>query len=114
MMVHFDEPPLIIRWDDDTKTVWAEWREAPSAERYRRGLAAALELIQQKTARRWLGGIQNLASLSVEHLKWTSEDWTPRALAAGLRWMALIRPKKVLMKMIVKSYVTRVDERDLI
>lgn len=112
-MLHFEERSLTIHWDDDTKIIWAEWKETPSAEIYRRGLNAGLELLQQKKARKWLADTRLLGALQTEDVKWGNEDWMPRMLAAGLRWMAFVTPKKVIAKMMVKNVVSRIDAHDL-
>lgn len=112
-MMHFNERFLTIHWDEDTKVIWAEWKETPAGEPYRRGLNAAIDLIRQKKGRKWLADVKHLGAVSTEELKWTNEDWMPRALAAGLRWMAFVTPKKAITKVMVKNVVSRVDDHDL-
>ena len=112
-MVHFDEQFLTIHWDEDTKVIWAEWKGNPAGEVYRRGMQAGLELIQQRKARKWLADTKLFGTLPTEDMKWAYEDWLPRALAAGLRWMAFVTPKKVIAKTIMKNVTSRVDEHAL-
>lgn len=112
-MVHFDERFLTIHWDEDTKAVWAEWKEATGGESFRRGLNVGLELVLQKKSRRWLADTKNLGAVSAEDLKWTNEEWIPSVVAAGVRSMAFIVPKKVIAKIVVKSGVSRIDENEL-
>ena len=77
------------------------------------GLNAGLELVLQKKSRRWLADTKNLGAVSAEDLKWTNEEWIPRVVAAGVRSMAFIMPKKVVAKIVVKSGVSRIDENEL-
>lgn len=112
-MVYFDERFLTIHWDEPTQAVWAEWKEVVTGEPFRRGLNAGLELIHEKKARNWLADTKLLGPVPIEDLKWTNEDWMPRALAAGLRRMAFVIPKKVVVQMAVKDVVSKVDESAL-
>jgi hypothetical protein len=112
-MMHFDERFLTIHWDEDTKAVWAEWKEAVEGEPFRRGLNAGLELVRQKKARKWIADTKHMGVVSVEDVKWTNEDWIPRVVAAGLRWMAFVMPRKVVAKMAVKTVVSKLGEHEL-
>ena len=37
----------------------------------------------------------------------------PRAVAAGLDWMAFVMAKKVVMQLTMKSFMARINDRDL-
>jgi SpoIIAA-like len=112
-MVYFNERFLTIHWDEDTQAVWAEWKEAVGGEPFHRGLNAGLELIVKKKARKWLADTKLLGAVPTEDVKWTNEDWMPRVLSAGLRCMAFVTPKKVVVQMAVKNVVSNVDENAL-
>lgn len=113
MMIHFDAPFLTIHWDDDGGIAWAEWKDSTGGEPMKRGLEAGLRLIVEKKATRWLADTRRLGSMDPADVKWVSDDWVPRAVAAGISRMALLAPKKVVVALAVKSFMARINDREL-
>ena len=112
-MVHFNEPYLTVRWDEDANAVWAEWKDSAQGELLRRGLEAGLELILLKKSRRWLADARRLGPMGPADVKWVNDVWTPQVVAGGLRWMVVIAPKKVVVQLAVRSYMSRINEQEL-
>jgi hypothetical protein len=112
-MIHFDEPFLTISWEEDANIVCAQWKEEVRREPMRRGLEAGLELVIQKKSRKWLVDSRRLGSIEPVDVKWVNDHWMPRAVAAGLRWMAFVMAKKVVMQLTMKSFMARINEQEL-
>lgn len=92
-MVYFNESYLTIHWDELYQCVWMEWKAFAKGENFRTGLNKGLELVIQKKTSRWLADTRNLKVVAQDDQRWTNEDWFPRALAAGVRSMAIVTPK---------------------
>jgi hypothetical protein len=113
MLVHFDEPFLTIHWDDDAGVIWAEWKDSVGGEPMQRGLFAGLDLILQKKAHKWLADTRRLGAMDPADVKWVNDVWLPRAVAGGVCWMAFLAPEKVVVQLAVKSFMSRINEREL-
>jgi hypothetical protein len=115
-MVHLDEPYLTIHWDQDIRAVWMEWKSpaVATSEQFRRVQNAGIELLRQKGTHKWIADIRNLGPITPADAKFSSDDWFPRALAAGMRWMALVVPKKIVTKMTMKLTMNKVQDTRLV
>ena len=112
-MIYFDETFLRLSWDEGTNIVCAEWKNAVGGEPMRRGLQAGLDLVRQKKSRKWLVDSRRLGSIEPGDVKWVNDMWMPNAVAAGLSWMAFVMAQKVVMQLTMKSFMARINEREL-
>jgi hypothetical protein len=112
-MIYLNERYLTILWDAEIGAVRMEWKEFVDADAFRAGLNAGLALLGQKKTGKWLADLRRLGPVTLEDQKWSNEDWFPRALAAGLRCMALVSPRKVVAQMSVRTIMSKVLDRNL-
>lgn len=112
-MVYYDEPFLTLSWEADGGIVCAQWKNEVTSEPMRQGLERGLELVREKRATRWLVDSRSLGSIEPADVKWVNEHWMPRAVDAGLHFMAFVMAKKVVMQLTMKSFMARINERDL-
>lgn len=112
-MIYFDESFLTLSWDESANVVCAQWKDAVEGEPMRRGLQVGLELVSLKQSEKWLVDSRTLGSIDPADVKWVNDNWIPRAVDAGLRWMAFVLAKKVVMKLTMKSFIARINDRDL-
>jgi hypothetical protein len=114
MEIYFDEPFLTIHWEEDGGIVWTESKgPSPGGEPMRRGMEAGLRLIIEKKGHRWFGDARRLSSIDPADVKWINEDWVPRAVAAGLNRMAIVVPKRVVVTLAAKSFLARINGREM-
>ncbi|HVJ93875.1 MAG TPA: hypothetical protein VM580_28995 [Labilithrix sp.] len=112
-MVYFDESFLTIFWEPEDRIVRAQWKSQVDGAGMRRGLEAGLAVITEKKARRWLVDSTTLEMIDPADVKWVNDNWIPRAVKAGLASMAFVLAKKVVMQMSMKSFIARIDDREL-
>lgn len=112
-MISFDEPFLTITWEPEDRIICAQWKDQVGGEVMRRGLDAGLALIVEKRARRWLVDSRRLDAIDPVDVKWVNDNWIPRAVAAGLQSMAFVLARKIVMQLTMKSFIARIDEREL-
>jgi hypothetical protein len=113
MLVHFDSSFLTVHWDESSNVVWAQWKDVAGGEPMRCGLQAGLELVLQKRSRKWLADTRQLGAMEPADVKWVSDDWLPRVVAGGVSSMAFVTPKKVIVQLAVKSFMSRINDREL-
>ncbi len=112
-MVYFEEPCLTLSWEQDANIVCAKWKDEVSGEPMRRGLERGLELVALKRSSKWLVDSRRLGAIEPADVKWVNDHWIPRAVDAGLGFMAFVMAKKVVMQLTMKSFMARINERDL-
>lgn len=112
-MIHFDEQFLTISWDPVDRIICAQWKNEVDSASMRRGLAAGLELIREKQAKRWLVDSRILGAIDPADVKWVNDEWMPQAAAAGLTTMAFVLARKVVMQLTIKAFIARIDEREI-
>ncbi len=113
-MIHFDEPWLTIYWDDYCNAVRMEWKSYVEGDQARLGLEAGLGLLQKNRCSRWLADVRCLGPVRQIDQDWVNQDWFPRAIAAGLRYMATVTPTSVIASMTVRRIMSRVNEVDML
>lgn len=113
-MIYMNERFLTIQWDSELSAVWMEWKEFADGETFRWGLDAGLDLLINNKTGRWLADLRNLGPIAPADQQWSNEDWFPRAIAGGVRWMALVAPKRVVARMAVRTIMSKVEDRSLV
>jgi len=112
-MISFDDSFLTLAWEPDDRIICAQWKGEVPSEPMRRGLEAGLELIAEKQAHKWLVDSRLLGAIEPADVKWVNDHWIPQAVRAGLTAMAFVLAKKVVMQLTMKSFIARIDEREL-
>jgi hypothetical protein len=112
-MIYFNERYLTILWDAEIGAVRMEWKEFADGAQFRTGLDAGLALVTQKKTGKWLADLRRLGPVTLEDQKWSNEDWFPRAITGGIRFMALVSPRKVVAQMSVRTIMSKVMDRNL-
>ena len=102
-MIYSDEPWLTIHWDESCQAVRLEWKSYVEGEPAKVGLNAGLELFKTKRTNRWIADVRRLGPIRQVDQQWVSEDWHPRAIAAGVRYMATIIPKSSIARLSIKQ-----------
>ena len=112
-MIYFEASWIRIHWDDSITGVWAEWLNYAEGSEFRLGLNKGLELLEKQGSQWWLADTRNLGAVRQDDQQWSNEDWFPRAIKGGVRWMALIVPRKVVAQMAVKRVMSKVGNAEL-
>lgn len=112
-MLYFQDTYVTVSWDESTQAVTVVWKGFVTLDKVRTGLEKALELYQAKGKGKWLADTTQILPFGKEAERWMNEDWFPRAIAAGVKKMALLIPKSSLGKMSLESLMGKVPGTDL-
>ena len=110
----FNERWICVRWDDSIQAPFVEWKAYAEGEEYRTGVDALHGLSRKMRADRYLVDCRRMGPTTQDDQRWTNEDWFPRVISAGLRYMAVIEPHKVVAQMSVKRILSRVHGKDIV
>jgi hypothetical protein len=114
--VYLDEPWLSIGWDADHLCIYAEWKGFASSAQFRASTMQILKAIQARHARRLVSDNRRLELVTSENQLWIRDTWTPAAVAAGLRRIAVVlaprglgrfASEQILFEIRRTSFVTR-------
>ncbi len=108
-MDYFDSPSITIRWNEKDRNVEQEWKGYASSEDYRIIADKTLALLVEKGAADLLTDTRGMEVILPDDQAWTEADWVPRAMAAGLRRMAVVMPEKAVAQLSVARLSDRVD-----
>ncbi len=112
-MIYLNERWLTIHWDEALQAVWMEWKAYAEGEEFRSGLDAGIALLRQQRASRWLADLRLLGPVRQVDQECTNHDWFPRAVAAGIRFMALVSPQAAVSRLSVKRIMSKVNNVEL-
>lgn len=91
-MIYFDQPYATISWDDINHWVVLKWKGVIQGEKCKEAANKAIELLALKGGEKWLADDSEMGAWNQDDVKWLTEDWHPRVVAAGLKYMAIITP----------------------
>lgn len=103
---YYDTPNAAIHWEDEDKSVRNEWKTPVDSAGFRQVLNTGVELVTLKRAQRWLADCTKQGPVAVEDTKWATEDWTPRVIAAGIKRLAFVMPKRASSAMSIMQFIT--------
>jgi hypothetical protein len=112
--MHFESDVGTVAWDELAEAVCLTWKKFASGAEFREVVDAGIDLLLKRKATKWIGDLRNLGAVAQDDLKWSSESWFPRATAGGMVYLALVSPRKVVAQMAVKSFINKVNGRDLL
>jgi hypothetical protein len=109
--VYLNDPRLVtVGWSSSAQMVHVEWKSAVNSAELRIAIERGVVALSKNHGSRWLADCQSLGPISAEDQEWLDQDWFPRALAAGLRRMAVVLPWKDVARMNVEDIMGRVPE----
>lgn len=113
-MIYYNERWATLRWDETCQAVYIEWKGYAEEDNFRKPLEMGLNLLQTKRSSRWLADTRLMGPMRQIDQTWTNEDWMPRAMAAGLRWSAIIHPQSAIARLSMKQLMSRINEAELV
>jgi hypothetical protein len=91
--VYFDLPGVAsVSWDEDGQLVLVEWRGWANPGEFSDLLDAEVAALRKHRGTRMLADCRRQKGLSAADQDLASENWLPRALAAGLKRFAVVVP----------------------
>jgi stage II sporulation SpoAA-like protein len=101
--VYMDEPWVLIRWDQEHRCVFADWKGFATSSEFQSGLTKALDVVKERQAVNLVSDTQKLESISDEDQRWIRYSWAPLAAASGLRRVAVVLAPSGLSKMAIQT-----------
>ena len=97
-----------MRWDAACDAVHVDWQGWADSAEFVALNEAGLSALREHRSSRWLADCRNLKTIKLADQEWVDRDWFPRALAAGLRRMALVIANSKLAQMNIEQILSRI------
>lgn len=107
-------PYLVIRWDEECRLLIIQWRGGFKGRNLKEGLLTALEEFKKRRPNaQWIGDTTDIGIIGPEEQAWVDQEWHPKFLATGVKYMAIIRPKSAIAKMTMTQIVAQIPGTQL-
>jgi hypothetical protein len=110
--IYIDEPWLLMRWDSEHNCVFAEWKAFATSTEFQGALMKALEAGRSRPGFGFVNDTRKLELISDEDQRWIQYTWTPLAIEAGVRRIAVVMARHGLSKMAIERMFRERRNRD--
>jgi hypothetical protein len=100
-------------YDEKLQAIVMEWNGYFTSEQFRLGTEFMLQMIRQHSATKVLALIQNMTLIGMEDQQWLEKEFLPRAIEAGFKACALLKPKNYFNKVAVENITYKIDQQKL-
>jgi hypothetical protein len=111
MKIHLDNPYVLLGWDDELRAVVFKWKKFATSEAYREAMNLTITLLEQNSGNLIMCDSTHQGVISLEDQRWTTEEWNPHAIRAGLKKTAILMPEKVVTQMAIDKMKKQVEMR---
>ena len=99
-------------YDQESEAVIAHWIGFATTEQLKEGMEAGLSLMKEKQSNKWIANAQLMEGGFEEANDWLEQDWTPRAVAAGLQKVAFVVSQDAFNEFSTNEYAERNEDLD--
>jgi hypothetical protein len=110
---YLDAPYLSIRWRSIPQILYAEWKGFATSAEFRSALLTGVRAIREHHVVGYVSDARKARVIGPEDEVWSREVWLPRAVAAGLKRMAIVTASAGLGKMAYDDAATAMDSHGL-
>jgi hypothetical protein len=102
--VYFNAPGVAsVRWDDESRLVLVEWEGWANSTEFAALLDAEIHALRKHHGSRLLADCRRQKVLNPADQDRANREWLPRALAAGLKRVAVVLPSSGLAEVNLKD-----------
>ncbi|MFZ5893345.1 MAG: hypothetical protein ACOY0T_19955 [Myxococcota bacterium] len=101
----YENESAVLYFHPRVRIVHHQLRGFIRGEQFRTLLEEGLKLLQSRRASKWLSDDRLNAPVTPADERWIKTDWTPRALAAGWKYWAIVLPENVLGQMNMRRWI---------
>ena len=102
-----------VAYDREVECVVMVWKGYATSPLFRETNERVLACLKENGATRLLGDVADFVLIGAEDQAWLNDDWIPRAIAAGLRRVALVQPTYYFNRVAVENVGRRTDPQRL-
>jgi hypothetical protein len=108
--VFVDEPWLFMGWDHAHRCVFADWKGFCNSSELRAGMMKIIEAVRDRHAASLVSDNRKLEVVANEDQLWIRDTWTPLAVTAGLRRIAVVLARQGLGKIASEAVLGQIGK----
>lgn len=112
-MSNFQADYANVQIDEKVPCVVVEWKAYASSIQFHSTLEKAFEIFleygKENKKLHWIFDCKKMKVVSSEDIKWANEEFNPRLLKKGLRYMAFILPESIFATTAIEEYQRNTD-----
>ena len=105
--VFADEPWLSIERDREGKWIYAEWKGFANSAEFRVSLSRIADAIREQKIPALVSDNRRLEGVAAADQLWIRDTWTPMAVAAGLKRIAVVVAHRGLGKIATEEILSQ-------
>jgi len=109
-MIYYDTEYLKIEYLEDLHAGIGNWFGFVEDENYKAGLNKMIDFYKEKKVNKWIANLTKMEAISPELQDWANNDWFPRAIEAGVKYMAIVVSEDVFNQLAVENIMTQVTD----
>ncbi len=106
-----EDPWLSIQWDGSHRCVYAEWKGFANSREFRASLMKIIDALRANNSGLLVSDNRRLEGVADQDQLWIRDTWTPSAVAAGLKRIAVVVPHHGLGKIATQEILSQVGMR---
>ncbi len=107
-------PYMVLIWDRECRALISQWRGGFEDRNLKEGLQAALDaFIRYRPYAQWIGDTTDIGVIGNKEQAWIDEEWFPKFLATGVKYMAVVQPESAVARLSVRLIVSRIPGTQL-
>lgn len=108
--VYADEPWVSVQWDREYGCVYAEWKGFANTVELQAGMMRVIQATRDGHGESFVSDNRRLESVAAEDQRWIVETWTPLAVAAGLKRIAVVVAHRGLGKIASEAVLSQIGK----
>jgi len=102
-----------IYFDESIPCVRMDWNGYATSRQFREGTEQMLEALSKHRTAKVLADTKNMVLISGEDQDWLTEEFLPKAIQAGFRAIALVKPVHYFNKVAVETIAFKANQEKL-
>ena len=101
---------LALRWDAEHRCVYSEWKGFANSVELRSGMIKIIDVIRDHHAGSFVSDNRKLEVVTNEDQLWIRDTWTPLAVGAGLKRIAVVLASRGLGKLASEAVLSQIGK----
>ena len=98
-----------IEWDDEIDSVVYTWNDFATGDRFKHGCNALLEYFQSHDCSKAIVDTSEVEAHDDADQAWLQEEWTPKLIDAGARYVVTITADSVISEMDMEELLAELE-----
>jgi hypothetical protein len=112
--VYANDPWVSIHWDREHECVYSEWKGFANGVELRAGMMKIIDAIRDRRAASFVSDNRRLEVVTNEDQLWIRDTWTPLAVAAGLKRIAVVLAQRGLGKFASEAVLSQIGKTSFV